>query len=159
MVNVGTALMIMRCLKQKYINKILSFRPSNIAEVGDIIQQKNSRLNASRPYDLRDQIDDAEKGGLSADNLPRTYLANSLEKQREPAVETPRLSIFGVAKIRRTRLLASLSGLKLEAEIINLQASSSFKKKLRPPSVELSLTGHIGQAMIVLLEGTAPNQQ
>ena len=87
------------------------------------------------------------------------YATSSLEKQREFGFETPRLSIFGVARIQRTRLLASLSGLKLEAEILNLQATTSYKKKLKPPAVDLSLTGHVGQSMIVLLEGVAPSQQ
>lgn len=67
--------------------------------------------------------------------------------------------VFVVVRIHRTRLLATLSGLKLEAEITNLHTSSTFRKKTRPPSLECSLTGHIGRTMIVLLEGVAPNQQ
>jgi len=86
------------------------------------------------------------------------YATNSLEKQKD-SVEPPRFSIFVVARIQRTRLLASLSGLKLEAEIMNLQASTSYNRKMRPITVDMSITGHVGQAMIVLLEGIAPNQQ
>lgn len=67
--------------------------------------------------------------------------------------------VFVVVRIHRTRLLATLSGLKLEAEITNLHTSSTFRKKTRPPSLECSLTGHVGRTMIVLLEGVAPNQQ
>jgi hypothetical protein len=123
----------------------------------DAIQQRNTRINAARLLDGRDQLEDVEKG--LGEGAQINYITNSMEKQKDSGLEMPRLSIFGVAKIRRTRLLATLSGLKLEAEITNLQASSGFKKKLRPPSMELSLTGHVGQAMIVLLEGQAPSQQ
>jgi hypothetical protein len=73
--------------------------------------------------------------------------------------ERTRLIVFSVARIHRTRLLATLSGLKLEAEITNLHSSLTCRKKSRPASLECSLTGHIGRTMIVLLEGVAPNQQ
>uniref|UniRef100_A0A182JTV4 Bridge-like lipid transfer protein family member 1 C-terminal domain-containing protein n=1 Tax=Anopheles christyi TaxID=43041 RepID=A0A182JTV4_9DIPT len=73
--------------------------------------------------------------------------------------ERTRLVVFGVAKIHRTRLLASLSGLKLEAEITALHSSTTWRKKSRPASLECSLTGQVGRAMIVLLEGAQPTQQ
>lgn len=57
-------------------------------------------------------------------------------------------------RIHRTRLLASLSGLKLEAEITSLQASLSASR-----SRQWSLTGNVGRSMIVLLEGESPNHQ
>ncbi|XP_062545321.1 bridge-like lipid transfer protein family member 1 isoform X7 [Armigeres subalbatus] len=75
------------------------------------------------------------------------------------AQERTRLVVFGVAKIHRTRLLATLSGLKLEAEITALHCSTTWRKKSRPASLECSLTGQVGRAMIVLLEGLPPNQQ
>ncbi|KAG6441139.1 hypothetical protein O3G_MSEX001705 [Manduca sexta] len=62
--------------------------------------------------------------------------------------------VVGVARIHRTRLLASLSGLKLEAEITSLQASLSASR-----SRQWSLSGNLGRSMIVLLEGVAPNHQ
>ncbi|PZC85968.1 hypothetical protein B5X24_HaOG214333 [Helicoverpa armigera] len=62
--------------------------------------------------------------------------------------------VVGVARIHRTRLLASLSGLKLEAEITSLQASLSASR-----SRQWSLSGNLGRTMIVLLEGLAPNHQ
>lgn len=73
--------------------------------------------------------------------------------------ERTRLIVFGVARIHRTRLLATLSGLKLEAEITSLHSSFSCRKKTRPVSLECSLSGQVGRTMIVLLEGVAPNQQ
>ena len=73
--------------------------------------------------------------------------------------ERTRLIVFGVAKIHKTRLLATLSGLKLEAEITTLNSSATWRKKTRPVSLECSLTGQVGRAMIVLLEGVAPSQQ
>lgn len=47
----------------------------------------------------------------------------------------------------------------MEAEITSLHSSTTWRKKLRPASLECSLTGQVGKAMIVLLEGVAPNQQ
>ena len=73
--------------------------------------------------------------------------------------ERTRLVVFGVVKIHRTKLLATLSGLKLEAEITALHSSTTWRKKSRPASLECSLTGQVGRAMIVLLEGVAPSQQ
>lgn len=69
--------------------------------------------------------------------------------------------IFAVARIHRTRLLATLSGLKLEAEMSNLHSSLTVRKKTQrlQPSMEASLTAHVGRTMIVLLEGVPPNQQ
>lgn len=73
--------------------------------------------------------------------------------------EKTRVVVFGVVKIHRTRLLATLSGLKLEAEITSFHSSTTWRKKTKPVALEFSLTGQIGRAMIVLLEGVAPNQQ
>lgn len=73
--------------------------------------------------------------------------------------ERTRLIVFGVAKIHKTRLLATLSGLKLEAEITTLNSTATWRKKTRPVTLEFSLTGQVGRAMIVLLEGVAPSQQ
>lgn len=73
--------------------------------------------------------------------------------------ERTRLVVFGVARIHRTRLLATLSGLKLEAEITSLHSSVTCRKKSRPASFECSITGQVGRTMIVLLEGVAPSQQ
>lgn len=64
------------------------------------------------------------------------------------------IAIFGVVRIHRTRLLASLSGLKLEAEMTSLQVSLTASK-----ISQWSLAGHLGRTMIVLLEGAIPNQQ
>ncbi|KAJ8666820.1 hypothetical protein QAD02_008482 [Eretmocerus hayati] len=100
---------------------------------------------------------DVEKGGGNAETS-----STPIPPPRELSVftrERTRLIIFGVARIHRTRLLATLSGLKLEAEITSLHSSLTCRKKTRPASLECSLTGQIGRTMIVLLEGVAPNQQ
>lgn len=47
----------------------------------------------------------------------------------------------------------------MEAEISALHSSATWRKKTRPIALEFSHTGQLGRAMIVLLEGTAPNQQ
>lgn len=48
---------------------------------------------------------------------------------------------------------------QLEAEISALHSSATWRKKTRPIALECSHTGQLGRAMIVLLEGVAPNQQ
>ena len=72
------------------------------------------------------------------------------------------LIVFGVAKIRRTKLMATLSGLKLEGEITGLQSSVQYKEKIRAPTkavVEASVVGNMQETKIMLLEGELPNQQ
>ncbi len=79
--------------------------------------------------------------------------------------ERTRIVVFGIMKISRVRLLAMLSGLRLESEIVSLHTSLTYKEKVRIgglssrpqvqhhfPRMECSLTGHLGRAMIVLLE-------
>lgn len=48
---------------------------------------------------------------------------------------------------------------QLEAEISALQSSATWRKKTRPIALECSHSIALGRAMIVLLEGVAPNQQ
>lgn len=90
------------------------------------------------------------------EEVPTTPLPPHREHSQ---TERTRLIVFGVAKIQKTRLLATLSGLKLEAEISALHSSATWRKKSRPIALECSHTGQLGRAMIVLLEGVAPNQQ
>lgn len=100
---------------------------------------------------------------LSSDqskSTPRkSDLLSELKPREPPSKEHTKLVIFGVARIHRTRLLATLSGLKLEAEITSLHSSLTVRKKSNPDSLESSITGQVGRTMIVLLEGVAPNQQ
>ena len=44
--------------------------------------------------------------------------------------KTP-LVIFGMAKVKRVRISALLSGLKLEADLENGQASATYRQKVR----------------------------
>lgn len=119
----------------------------------DVIDGYKTRKLETKPNDI-----DVERG--TQERTGSTPVPP--DKPRELNVvtgERTRLIVFGVARIHRTRLLATLSGLKLEAEITNLHSSVTCRKKLRPESLECSLTGQIGRTMIVLLEGVAPNQQ
>ena len=45
--------------------------------------------------------------------------------------ERTRLVVFGIMKISRVRLLAMLSGLRLESEIVSLHTSLTYKEKVR----------------------------
>eukprot|EP00095_Tigriopus_kingsejongensis_P008238 maker-scaffold230_size244653-snap-gene-0.11 protein:Tk08238 transcript:maker-scaffold230_size244653-snap-gene-0.11-mRNA-1 annotation:"PREDICTED: uncharacterized protein KIAA1109-like isoform X7" len=70
--------------------------------------------------------------------------------------------VFGVAKIRKTKLMATLSGLKLEGEINGLQSSMQYREKIRAPlkgTAEVSVTGHMEETNIVLLEGLHNKEQ
>ncbi|XP_075153250.1 transmembrane protein KIAA1109 homolog tweek isoform X3 [Haematobia irritans] len=121
------------------------------------VQQRISLTNEKKAFsaynrqDTRNEDDDLASAPTPLPQHKEIFDSISQEKTR--------LIVFGVAKIHKTRLLATLSGLKLEAEITTLNGSATWRKKARPVSLECSLTGQVGRAMIVLLEGVAPNQQ
>ncbi|GLG98163.1 Uncharacterized protein GBIM_04765, partial [Gryllus bimaculatus] len=127
-------------------------------------------------FSVAPDVSEGYKGSRKYDVLSEGKASDDLERGPDPVRSTPvpqerlrdlgvvsgertRLVVFGVARIHRTRLLATLSGLKLEAEITSLHSSLTCRKKSRPASLECSLTGQVGRTMIVLLEGVAPNQQ
>uniref|UniRef100_A0A1B6DJ95 Bridge-like lipid transfer protein family member 1 C-terminal domain-containing protein n=2 Tax=Clastoptera arizonana TaxID=38151 RepID=A0A1B6DJ95_9HEMI len=127
-------------------------------------------------FSVAGDVSDGYKGTKKYDIIPEGKTNEDVERGENPTASTPvpsqqpkdfgfitgertRLVVLAVFKIHRTRLLATLSGLKLEAEITNLHSSLTVRKKSRPASLECSLTGHVGRTMIVLLEGVAPNQQ
>jgi len=65
--------------------------------------------------------------------------------------------VFGIVKIEKVKILAVLSGLKLEAEMRNVHVTGTIKEKvkgfLQRKSSESSFTAHVGHTMLVLLEG------
>ncbi|XP_077518913.1 transmembrane protein KIAA1109 homolog tweek [Amblyomma americanum] len=77
------------------------------------------------------------------------------------ASERVSLAVFAMGHVKRIRLLAMLSGLRLEAELSGLQASGTHKETLRDGGhqSESSATGRLGPASVVLLEGQPPNHQ
>ncbi|XP_069163725.1 bridge-like lipid transfer protein family member 1 isoform X18 [Procambarus clarkii] len=124
----------------------------------------------SRKYDIlkESKQPDIENGPLPAVSPPPVVADKTKELGLISGERTP-FVVFGLAKIQRTKLLATLSGLKLEAEMNAVHSSLTFREKVRGARTpvratqrttsELSHTGHIGSTMIVLLEGIAPNQQ
>ncbi|KAJ2953969.1 hypothetical protein O0L34_g1610 [Tuta absoluta] len=83
----------------------------------------------------------------------RVTRSQSARENSAPNVVAPMgIVVVGVARIHRTRLLASLSGLKLEAEITALQGSLSATR-----AKQWQLTGTLARSTIVLLEGAAPH--
>ena len=54
--------------------------------------------------------------------------------------ERTRIAVFGIMKIRRVRLLAMFSGLRLASEIVSLHTSLTYKEKVR--SAADCPTGH-----------------
>ncbi|KAK0176217.1 hypothetical protein PV328_000373 [Microctonus aethiopoides] len=149
-----------RCWKTiYYLLDLYATRP----ETKTITHRFSLPADSADSYKGRRKIDDVKEPdiekGLSGE---ASFTPVPPPPQREMNFvtgERTRLIIFGVAKIHRTRLLATLSGLKLEAEITSLHSSLTCRKKSKPASLECSLTGQIGRTMIVLLEGVAPNQQ
>ncbi|BES96456.1 Fragile site-associated protein C-terminus [Nesidiocoris tenuis] len=123
---------------------------SRFSVAGDLSDSFRKKLETS---DAKNE--DVEKGR----ETPSAAMAQPPGKDPNITSERTRLIVFAVAKIHRTRLLATLSGLKLEAEMTNLHSSLTVRKKTRPSAMECSLTGHVGRTMIVLLEGVPPNQQ
>ncbi|XP_076277865.1 transmembrane protein KIAA1109 homolog tweek isoform X5 [Lasioglossum baleicum] len=150
-----------RCWKTiYYLLDLYATRPETktITHRFSIPADASEHYKSGRKYELLNETKDADlEKGLNAENS-----STPVPLPRELSIvtgERTRLIIFGVARIHRTRWLATLSGLKLEAEITSLQASLTCCKKSRPASFECSLTGQIGRTMIVLLEGVAPSQQ
>ncbi|XP_029046657.1 transmembrane protein KIAA1109 homolog isoform X1 [Osmia bicornis bicornis] len=150
-----------RCWKTiYYLLDLYATRPETktITHRLSIPADASEHYKSGRKYELLNETKDVDiEKGLNAENS-----STPVPLPRELSIvtgERTRLVIFGVARIHRTRLLATLSGLKLEAEITSLHASLTCRKKSRPASLECSLTGQIGRTMIVLLEGVAPSQQ
>nr|XP_012134687.1 PREDICTED: uncharacterized protein KIAA1109 isoform X12 [Megachile rotundata] len=156
-----TAHLTPRCWKTiYYLLDLYATRPETktITHRFSIPADASEHYKSGRKYELLNETKDVDiEKGLNAENS-----STPVPLPRELSIvtgERTRLVIFGVARIHRTRLLATLSGLKLEAEITSLHASLTCRKKSRPASLECSLTGQIGRTMIVLLEGVAPSQQ
>ncbi|EZA51340.1 hypothetical protein X777_10025 [Ooceraea biroi] len=150
-----------RCWKTiYYLLDLYATRPETktITHRFSIPADAAEHYKSGRKYEILNETKDVDiEKGLNAENsstpIPPSRELNIVTGERT------RLIIFGVARIHRTRLLATLSGLKLEAEITSLHASLTCRKKSRPASLECSMTGQIGRTMIVLLEGVAPSQQ
>ncbi|XP_065331514.1 bridge-like lipid transfer protein family member 1 isoform X1 [Cloeon dipterum] len=136
--------------------KTITHRFSMAPEASEFYKASNRKSEH-----LPELREDVEKGINDLNGSNATPKISEV-KQKELSLltgERTRLVVFGVARIHRTRLLATLSGLKLEAEITSLHSSVTCRKKSRPASFECSITGQVGRTMIVLLEGVAPNQQ
>ncbi|XP_063925143.1 bridge-like lipid transfer protein family member 1 isoform X3 [Zophobas morio] len=113
----------------------------------------SEHYKGNRKYDLLTEMKSSEELDKPESTPPVPTSKGAVSK------EHTKLVVFGVARIHRTRLLATLSGLKLEAEITSLHSSFTCRKKSTPAMLECSLTGQIGRTMINLLEGVSPNQQ
>lgn len=124
-------------------------------ETKTVPQRVSLTINDKKQFNRQDTRNDDDDLASTPTPLPqhKDMVVDSIVQEKT------RLVIFGVAKIHKTRLLATLSGLKLEAEITTLNSTATWRKKARPVALEFSLTGQMGRGMIVLLEGGSPNQQ
>ena len=86
-----------------------------------------------------------------------TYTGLLIGGERVPLI------VFGVAKLRRIKITAVLSGLSLEADLQNVYGSATHREKVKgvpkKRSRETSASAHVGCAMIALIEGNAPDLQ
>ncbi|KAK5638052.1 hypothetical protein RI129_012347 [Pyrocoelia pectoralis] len=135
-----------RCWKTIY--HLLDLFSMGAADISEYYKGK-------RKYDILTEVkssEDIEK----VDEVPAPTRESS--KLHRISNERTKLIMLGVARIHKTKLLATLSGLKLDAEITGLHSSVTCRSKSRPISLECSITGQIGRTTIKLLEGVAPNQ-
>ncbi|XP_064482137.1 bridge-like lipid transfer protein family member 1 [Ornithodoros turicata] len=107
---------------------------------------------------LREHRIDMEDGDAPPHRKTRAPLREPL---RPAHAEWVPLVVFGVANIKRVRLLAMLSGLRLESELSGFHASISHKELVRDGHrhSESSGTGQLSHTSVVLLEGQPPNHQ
>ncbi|XP_076066750.1 transmembrane protein KIAA1109 homolog tweek isoform X4 [Oratosquilla oratoria] len=140
-----------------------------VQQRSSVIPDVSEGYKGSRKYDLLKETKAPDVEAGLGSSKPSSLVADKTKELGLISGERTPLVVFGLAKIQRTKLLATLSGLKLEAEMTAIHSSLTFREKVRGQRTtlhpnsrttsELSLTGHIGTSMIVLLEGIAPNQQ
>ncbi|ESO89448.1 hypothetical protein LOTGIDRAFT_234295 [Lottia gigantea] len=140
-----------------------------------VIEEESDKDNMSKrditPVE-EDEVEGKNKIDLAASEesrlgdhppLAHTSFIRTRFKQSIYIGESIPLVVYGIAKVERVQMLAVLSGLKLEAELRKVHASGTYKEKvkgfLHRKSAESSFTAHVGNTMIVLLEGVPPSMQ
>ncbi|XP_053399583.1 bridge-like lipid transfer protein family member 1 isoform X2 [Mercenaria mercenaria] len=135
-----------------------------------IEEEQSDKANMSTPSgSVKTRIDLAaeEEAGLGPgtsssgeyENTPlaRSTFSRTRFKQSIYIGDSIPLVVFGIAKVEKVKILAVLSGLKLEAEMRNVHGTGTIKEKvkgfLQRKSSESSFTAHVGHTMLVLLEG------
>ncbi|KAK3599977.1 hypothetical protein CHS0354_012630 [Potamilus streckersoni] len=102
-------------------------------------------------------------GDLESTPLAKSTFSRTRFKQSIYIGDSIPLVVFGIAKLDQMKILAVLSGLKLEGELRSVQGSGTYKEKVKGfmqrKSADSSVTAHVGHTMIVLLEGAPPNMQ
>ncbi|XP_036364401.1 transmembrane protein KIAA1109 homolog isoform X4 [Octopus sinensis] len=148
--------------------KTLGRKPSMLPAIAEEENEKETSKNDSK------SLSNAEEGvSNTAKNKPeneeststnlhnRSVIGRSTFKQSFYIGETIPLVVFGIAKVEKFRILAALSGLKLDAELKCVHASGAYREKVKgfvgKSSSESSITAHIGHTRIGLLEGILPN--
>jgi len=94
--------------------------------------------------------------------LPKRVKEVSFAKADIIRQEHTPIIVFGVVRIAKTRLTATLSGLKLKGEISGLQTSVHYRERIRTPLkgvVEVSVMSNVKKTTLVLSEGLPPHQQ
>ncbi|KAL3880212.1 hypothetical protein ACJMK2_032469 [Sinanodonta woodiana] len=102
-------------------------------------------------------------GDLESTPLAKSTFSRTRFKQSIYIGDSIPLVVFGIAKLDKMKILAVLSGLKLEGELRGVQGSGTYKEKVKGfiqrKSAESSVTAHVGHTMISLFEGAPPNMQ
>ncbi|XP_021348394.1 uncharacterized protein KIAA1109-like [Mizuhopecten yessoensis] len=106
------------------------------------------------------KVVDAEEGNLGKKNIAYSSFKSTSFRQSVYVGESIPLVVFGIAKVEKVKIMAVLSGLKLESELKNVHASGTYREKvkgfLHRKSSESSVTAHIGHTMMKLVEGLPP---
>ncbi|XP_056013431.1 bridge-like lipid transfer protein family member 1 isoform X4 [Ostrea edulis] len=109
-----------------------------------------------------EDLDDEEKN-IGMPRKSRPSMNNARFKQSIYVGETIPLVVFGIAKVEEVKILAVLSGLKLEASLRNVHASGSYREKVKGfiqrKSSESSVTAHCGHTLVQLFEGIPPEMK
>ncbi|XP_065930909.1 bridge-like lipid transfer protein family member 1 isoform X3 [Magallana gigas] len=132
---------------------------AEVQEEGEEQLETPSDTSKTGNHAKLEELDEEEKN-IGMPRKPRPSISQSRFKQSIYVGETIPLVVFGIAKVQEVKILAVLSGLKLEASLRNVHASGTYREKVKGfvqrKSSESSVTAHIGNTLVQLFEGIPP---
>lgn len=135
---------------------------AEVQEEGEEQLETPSDTSKTGNHAKLEELDEEEKN-IGMPRKPRPSISQSRFKQSIYVGETIPLVVFGIAKVQEVKILAVLSGLKLEASLRNVHASGTYREKVKGfvqrKSSESSVTAHIGSTLVQLFEGIPPEMK
>ncbi|XP_062586140.1 bridge-like lipid transfer protein family member 1 isoform X2 [Saccostrea cucullata] len=154
-----------KTVKRKPSSKLPVIEEESEAEVheeGEEPQEVTSDEGKTGNNTKIEDLNDEEKN-IGIPSKPRQSITQARFKQSIYVGETIPLVVFGIAKVEEVKILAVLSGLKLEAKLKNVHASGTYREKVKGfvqrKSSESSVTAHIGHTLVQLFEGIPPEMK